>query len=475
MKLTHRIRPAAIGIAGAVLLVAVIAAPASAGTKPYAVDITPHTVVAGSTATFTATLSNENGASTTIQLGSANITPPTGFIVTGVSAPTPGGTAAVVNNVVQLRMLGIQPQQSGSVQITTTVPALTGTRAWSIIAKQSNDFNGTGNTLNLDTAHSNLNTTVSAAPSTDLSVTQTDNPDPVVGGADVHYTVTAKNNGPTNVSSVHVDDTATGGGTILSVSGTGWTCTTNSATSVSCNYGALATGATASGLDVVTKAPNPSPTGTITCGSTTAAGIICNTATVSDGIPDNVTSNNTSNEATTVNTFNSGTSASGYVPENLGATVTLPVVTTTGATPQTVGSSAIFPAITSSNSFTFTLTAPAAPQLVCPVNNQVTQCTWEIDMSSTAANGGISADYSDPNKPVEVDIVCGPQTCPSAAGVYLLFKQAGAGQSVTSIFDCSFGGFPCSKPAKSVNGNVVFPTFWLGGDPSVMGKCVAGC
>ena len=53
-------------------------------TKPYAVDIAPHPIAAGSTQTFIATLSNETK---TQQIGSANLTVPTGFSIVSVGEP----------------------------------------------------------------------------------------------------------------------------------------------------------------------------------------------------------------------------------------------------------------------------------------------------------------------------------------------------------------------------------------------------
>ena len=55
-------------------------------TKPYAVDIAPHPIAAGSTQTFTATLSNETK---TQQIGSANLTVPSGFSIVSVASPSP--------------------------------------------------------------------------------------------------------------------------------------------------------------------------------------------------------------------------------------------------------------------------------------------------------------------------------------------------------------------------------------------------
>ena len=91
-------------------------------TKPYKTDITPNSVAAGSSTNFTAKITNE---ATPQQLGSANITAPTGFTITGVvvvSAPS-GATATRVGNVVQLRNLALPPGSAAIFTITATAPS----------------------------------------------------------------------------------------------------------------------------------------------------------------------------------------------------------------------------------------------------------------------------------------------------------------------------------------------------------------
>lgn len=126
--------------------------------KPYAVDVTAHNVSAGSTQTFVATLTNETS---TQQLGSANLTVPAGFVIVSTGAPGPAGTATVVGDVVQLRDLAAPAGSSVSVSIVASAPCPPGTYAWSVIAKQANNFSGDpGNDMTFDAANSNLNTTL---------------------------------------------------------------------------------------------------------------------------------------------------------------------------------------------------------------------------------------------------------------------------------------------------------------------------
>jgi hypothetical protein len=119
-----------------VLACALLAPGAGAATtsKPYSVTLSPGPVPAGKhDQVITATLTNQT---TTQQIGSANITSP--FTVLGQS-----------DNVVRLRNLALAPGASYSVDIHVDVPCAAGTYQWSVVAKQSNDFNGSGNDMTL--------------------------------------------------------------------------------------------------------------------------------------------------------------------------------------------------------------------------------------------------------------------------------------------------------------------------------------
>src|SRR5712691_10598453 len=161
----HRTRPMRarrflppLALALALLGMLVPRALADTTTKPYAVDVTAHNVSAGSTQTFVATLTNETG---TQQLGSANLTVPDGFTIVSTGTPTPAGTATVVGDVVQLRGLAAPAGSTVSVSIVAIAPCPPGIYAWSVIAKQANNFSGDpGNDLTFDAANSNLNTTL---------------------------------------------------------------------------------------------------------------------------------------------------------------------------------------------------------------------------------------------------------------------------------------------------------------------------
>jgi hypothetical protein len=145
-------------LAAALLLAVIGAAPASAATKPFTLNITPPTVQAHQQVTFTATFAVPSNAQQ--QLGSADLAVPAGFTIVSAAAPSPA-TAQVVGGKVQLRNLNVQPGGSIAVSVVAQAPCTAGTSSWSVLAKQSNDFNGPpGNDLNLVAANSSLTTTV---------------------------------------------------------------------------------------------------------------------------------------------------------------------------------------------------------------------------------------------------------------------------------------------------------------------------
>jgi hypothetical protein len=151
-------RRLALTIATAALGLAVLTAPAGAATKPFTMVVSPGSVPAGQSATFSATLTNQTGQQ---QLGSADITVPSGF--TGVSVADPAGpaTATATGNVVHLRNASLQPGSSIAVSVTATAPCAGGTFTWAVVAKQANDFNGPpGNDVTLNAQGSSVTTTV---------------------------------------------------------------------------------------------------------------------------------------------------------------------------------------------------------------------------------------------------------------------------------------------------------------------------
>jgi hypothetical protein len=158
-----RRRPFASGSAllvavGALVLALTLIPAGAAGSsnKTLKATITPSVgAPAGASVGFVLWL--ENDTSSPNQLGSANVTLPTGFTITGASScadstcgstsPLPSGS--VFGNPLQLRSLGIAPGGFRYFLIQATTPCSDpGNLKWKIDAKQSNDFSGPpGNTF----------------------------------------------------------------------------------------------------------------------------------------------------------------------------------------------------------------------------------------------------------------------------------------------------------------------------------------
>jgi hypothetical protein len=148
-------RPAVLIVALALLLA--MASTASAGTKPYSVSFSASPVPTGVTVptslpagmtigSFAVTLQNDTG---TQQLGSADITIPTGFTVLSVRDPDRGNVIRPAENKLGLRNINAAPGQSVTVTFDLRLPCVVGpvSYVWNIQAKQANDFLGTGNDL----------------------------------------------------------------------------------------------------------------------------------------------------------------------------------------------------------------------------------------------------------------------------------------------------------------------------------------
>jgi hypothetical protein len=150
-------------LAVAALLIAALLTPVAgaAPNKPFSADVLPTCVAGGSTTGFTLTLRNETA---TQRLGSANVTPPNGFVL--LSATPPASVAS--GNILALRNLNVGPGGVVTVSFSATTPSTPGEYSWnrtadgsSIIAKQANDYNGPpGNDLTFRAATSHVSTFV---------------------------------------------------------------------------------------------------------------------------------------------------------------------------------------------------------------------------------------------------------------------------------------------------------------------------
>lgn len=120
-------------------------------------------------------------------------------------------------------------------------------------------------------------------PVADLSLSKTDSPDPVIAGSPLTYTITITNGGPNAALGVVMTDALPAGTSFVSAIPTQGTCSGSS--TVTCNVGTLANGASTTIMIVV---------------NTTAAGVLTNSATVVSDIADLNTANNSATTTTVV-------------------------------------------------------------------------------------------------------------------------------------------------------------------------------
>jgi hypothetical protein len=112
--------------------------------KCFAVAVSPSNLAAGTSTSFTFTITNE---ASTQQLGSVQISAPAGFVITGAS-----GAASFTSSSALFLNLSLAPSATTTLNLTASASCSGGGYQWGIEAKQSNDFNGSGNDVQLDSA-----------------------------------------------------------------------------------------------------------------------------------------------------------------------------------------------------------------------------------------------------------------------------------------------------------------------------------
>jgi uncharacterized repeat protein (TIGR01451 family) len=132
---------------------------------------------------------------------------------------------------------------------------------------------------------------VPGATSANLSVTKTASPNPALVGASLTYRIVVTNNGPSPATNATITDMLPTGPLFVSATPTQGTCA--GSTTVTCNFGNLAKGSSATASIVVTPQ---------------ATGQLSNTASVTASEPDTDTADNSTTTLTTVTTQASGPS-----------------------------------------------------------------------------------------------------------------------------------------------------------------------
>ena len=231
-------------------------------------DDDPGPVMVGETLTYTVVVTNHGPATTT-----AVLTDTLPASVTFVSATTTAGSCVQSGGSVTCS-LGTLASGSSATSTIEVIPTATGTITNSVSV--TGDVDDPEDDNNTAIQH----TTVGGA---DLEVSKVDDPDPVMVGETLTYTVVVTNHGP-STTTAELTDTLPGSVTFVSATTTAGSCGESGGT-VTCSLGILSSGASAtSTIEVI-----PTATGTIT-----------NSVSVTGDVDDPEDDNNTAIQHTTV-------------------------------------------------------------------------------------------------------------------------------------------------------------------------------
>ena len=237
----------------------------------------PDPVAPGADLTYTITVTN-NGPSSA-QNVTVNDTLPTGTTF-GSATPSQGSCAGTTTVSCALGSIA----NGASPTITLVVHVGPSVADGTVI---SNTASVSSTTADPTPANNSATSTTTVTTSADLGVTKADSPDPVTAGTDLTYTIGITNTGPSDAPGVTLTDPIPAGTSFVSATPSAGSCA--GTTTVSCNLGTLANGASAS------------VTLSVHVGSAVAAGtVLSNTATASSGVSDPNASNDSATATTTV-------------------------------------------------------------------------------------------------------------------------------------------------------------------------------
>ncbi|HTC66065.1 MAG TPA: C25 family cysteine peptidase [Candidatus Acidoferrum sp.] len=269
-----------------------VASPASANIA-VTNSAAPSTVAPSANITYTQSLTNNGPAIAT----TVNFTEAIPTNTTFVSLASPGSWSCTTPAV----------GATGTVTCSIATLAVGATASFTLIT-QVNAGTATGTVItdtdmgssaitdpNLSNNSATANVTVAQANQADMAVTMSENPNPVLAGANITYTAVVTNNGPATATTVTAVDTIPANTTFSSDTvPPGWTCVVN-ATTVSCSNPSMAANTTSTFTFIFTVTAGTAP-GTV----------ITNSVTVGSAVSDPTSSNNT---ATTTDTVTSPSQA----------------------------------------------------------------------------------------------------------------------------------------------------------------------
>ncbi|MGH9715328.1 MAG: C25 family cysteine peptidase [Candidatus Acidiferrales bacterium] len=225
---------------------------------------TPNPVMAGGAITYTQTVTNSGPQDALNATVSEPVPANSIYDSIAVSGPDASGWTCPtpVSGVINCTNPDVPSGSGGAATFTVIVTVNPATVSGTQIADTISVASGT-NDPNLANNSATAVVIVAAANSADLRITNTASPNPVLAGANITYTVVVSNAGPASASSVVFNSAIPANTAFVSAaqtSGTGgWTC---SPSSISCNIGTFAPGATST-FTVVVKVNNTTPSGTL--------------------------------------------------------------------------------------------------------------------------------------------------------------------------------------------------------------------
>lgn len=182
----------------------------------------PDPVLPGGSVIYTITVMNAgpdaSGATTMVaslptEIGFSSLTAPGGWSCT---TPAVGANGSVSCNVNTMSAVTAVFTLVGTVDPATTPGTLL-----------SLDIDANGTAVDPDESDNGITVETTVTPSADLSIAAVDSPDPVAPGADLTYTITLTNSGPSSATAGEMTTEVPGSTTFVSLTApSGWTCTT---------------------------------------------------------------------------------------------------------------------------------------------------------------------------------------------------------------------------------------------------------
>lgn len=249
----------------------------------------PDPVAVGSNLTYTITVTNNGPSPAASVIATDSLPTGTTFVSCGSTAGTCTGPP-VGSSGVATANLGTMI--NGASEIVTLVVNVTGAAGSTITNAAEVQSSTADSNLGNNTATSV--TTVTTPAATDLSISKSDSPDPVLSGGQLNYTIVVSNLGPNPANGVQMSDPLPGGTTFVS-------CTIDAPATGTCTTPPLGSNGTVVVNFTGTFAASTSATVHIGVGvSAPANSTLSNTASVLSSTPDSNSANNSATASTTV-------------------------------------------------------------------------------------------------------------------------------------------------------------------------------